>query len=198
MDWESLYTAIRQCHQCDLSKTRMNTVPGEGNLAARLLFVGEGPGAQEDEQGRPFVGAAGILLDKIIAAIGMKRQDVYIANIVKCRPPHNRVPSEEEALACLPYLRAQTALIHPKVIVCLGATAARYILDPSIRITRDHGKWVERKGFWLLATYHPAALLRDPSKKREAWEDFQKIRDKLIELEDNEHERNMVGTKKTG
>ena len=181
MDWESVYGAIRQCHQCKLSSTRLNAVPGEGNHMARLMFVGEGPGAQEDEQGRPFVGAAGMLLDKMIAAIGMERKDVYIANIVKCRPPHNRVPEEDEAIACLPYLRAQTALIHPKVIVCLGATAARYIIDPSIRITRDRGEWLERKGFWLMATYHPAALLRDPAKKKEAWEDFQKIRDKLSE-----------------
>ena len=125
-------------------------MPGEGNRQADLMFVGEGPGAQEDERGRPFVGAAGMLLDKMIAAIGMSRQDVYIANIVKCRPPRNRVPSDEEAFACLPYLRTQTAYIRPKIIVCLGATAARYIIDPSVRITRDRGQWVERKGFWLI------------------------------------------------
>ncbi|MHB1315587.1 MAG: uracil-DNA glycosylase [Christensenellales bacterium] len=183
MNWETLYQSINQCHSCKLCETRLHTVPGEGDHKARLLFVGEGPGEKEDEQGRPFVGKAGMLLDKMITAIGMQRQDVYIANIVKCRPPNNRVPGEEEALACLPYLRAQTALIHPRVIVCLGATAARYIIDPSVRITRDRGEWTERKGYYLMATYHPAALLRDPSKKREAWEDFQKIRDKLLEME---------------
>ena len=149
---------------------------------ASLMFIGEGPGREEDLSGRPFVGAAGQLLDKMIAAIGMRREEVYIANIVKCRPPGNREPKEEEAKACLPYLRRQVYLIKPKIIVCLGATALRYVIDPNARITRVRGQWVERKGYWLIATYHPAALLRDPAKKYEAWEDFKRIRDKMKEL----------------
>jgi DNA polymerase len=146
------------------------------------MFVGEGPGRSEDEAGRPFVGEAGRLLDKMLAAIGLDRKDVYIANIVKCRPPANRVPAEEEASACLPYLRAQFALIRPKVLVCLGATSAKYLYDADVRITRDRGVWRQKKGVWILPTYHPAALLRDPSKKREAWEDLKSLRQKLSEI----------------
>ena len=119
----------------------------------------------------------------MLSAVGISREKVYIANIVKCRPPHNRVPSEEEALACLPHLRMQVALLRPRVIVLLGATAARYTLDPEIRITRDRGKWVERKGVWMMATYHPSALLRDPAKKSDAWEDMKSLRSRLQELD---------------
>lgn len=180
--WDELFNAVRGCRRCPLCQYRTNVVPGEGNRNASLMFIGEGPGRDEDLSGRPFVGAAGQLLDKMIAAIGIKREDVYIANIVKCRPPGNRVPKEEEAKACIPYLRRQVYLIRPKVIVCLGATALRYVIDPEARITRVRGQWVERKGYWLIPTYHPAALLRDPAKKYEAWEDFKKIRDKLKEL----------------
>lgn len=181
--WEQVLSHIGGCTRCALSERRTNTVPGEGDVHARLMFIGEGPGAQEDAQGRPFVGAAGQLLDRMLAAIGLVRDEVYICNVVKCRPPGNRTPLPEEAAACLPYLRAQVALVHPQVIVCLGATAAKQVIDPNIRITRERGRWVERKGYWMLPTYHPAALLRDESKKREAWEDFKQIRDKLTELQ---------------
>lgn len=146
------------------------------------MFVGEGPGRDEDVSGVPFVGKAGQLLDRILEAAGIDQKDVYIGNIVKCRPPGNRIPTPDEARACLPYLRNQVYIIKPKIIVCLGATAAKYIIDDRIRITRDRGRWHERKGYWLMATYHPAALLRDETKKRPAWEDFKSIAAKLGEL----------------
>lgn len=181
-DWKTLYDELQSCQKCDLCKARHTVVPGEGDPNAAILFVGEGPGRDEDLSGRPFVGAAGQLLDKMLAAIDLRREDVYIANVVKCRPPQNRTPLEHEAEACLPYLRAQFALIRPKIIVCLGATAARYLYDPEVRITRDRGKWICKKGVWILPTYHPAALLRDVSKKKEAWIDMQALRDKLNSL----------------
>ncbi|MBM7582823.1 DNA polymerase [Caldicoprobacter guelmensis] len=180
--WAQLIRAVETCQKCDLCKTRTNVVPGEGNRNADLMFIGEGPGRDEDLTGRPFVGKAGQLLDKMIAAIGLKREEVYIANIVKCRPPGNRVPREIEAESCLPYLRRQVYLVRPRIIVCLGATAMRYVIDKNASITSIRGQWFERKGYWLMATYHPAALLRDPAKKYDAWEDFKKIRDKLHEL----------------
>ena len=181
-DWKTLFEQLQNCERCGLCKTRNSVVAGEGNIHAEVMFVGEGPGHDEDMQGRPFVGAAGQLLDKMLHAIDLKREDIYISNIVKCRPPRNRVPSADEAQACLPFLRAQYALVHPKIIVCLGATAAKYIYDPNVRITKDRGVWKEKMGLYILPTYHPAALLRDPSKKREAWVDLQLLRDKLKEL----------------
>jgi DNA polymerase len=181
-EWRELFDRIGNCRACGLCETRTHAVPGEGNVKSRVMFVGEGPGRSEDEAGRPFVGEAGRLLDKMLAAIGLDRKDVYIANIVKCRPPANRVPAEEEAAACLPYLRAQFALIRPKVLVCLGATSAKYLYDADVRITRDRGVWRQKKGVWILPTYHPAALLRDPSKKCEAWEDLKSLRQKLSEI----------------
>lgn len=180
--WPTLMEQIGGCTACGLCRGRTHVVPGEGDLHARLMLIGEGPGEQEDLQGRPFVGPAGQLLERMLAAIGLAREQVYIANAVKCRPPHNRVPTPEETAACLPYLRAQVALVRPRVIALLGATAARTVLGDGVRITRDRGRWVERKGVFLLPTYHPAALLRDADKKRPAWVDFQAIRDKLIEL----------------
>lgn len=182
VSWDEVLESISMCENCPLRAGCTQTVPGEGDLHADLMFIGEGPGAEEDRLGRPFVGASGQLLDKMIAAIGLEREEVYIGNVVKCRPPHNRQPSPEEAAACLPYLRAQVALVRPKVIVLLGATAARYTVSPDIRITRDRGRWIERKGVWMMPTYHPSALLRDPSLKRAAWQDFQAVRDKLAEL----------------
>jgi len=155
---------------------------GEGNLKAKIMFIGEGPGHDEDLQGRPFVGKAGQLLTKMIEAIELKREDVYIANIVKCRPPDNRAPLPEEARECLPYLRNQVAIIKPGIIVCLGATAGKYIMNADMKITRDRGVWVERGSYFIIATYHPAALLRDPEKKKEAWDDFKKIRDRYREI----------------
>jgi len=179
---ERLIEAVKYCTKCRLHRTRSLAVPGEGRAKLPIMFVGEGPGYDEDIQGRPFVGRAGQLLTKMIAAIGFDRQDAYITNIVKCRPPGNRVPEEVEAMACLPYLRYQVFKLKPKIIVCLGATAARYIISRDIRITRDRGRWVERKGYYLMPTYHPAALLRDASKKKDAWEDFKKIRQKYEEI----------------
>ncbi len=180
--WENLEAVVVGCKMCDLCKGRTHSVLGEGNRQASIMFIGEGPGRQEDLQGRPFVGPAGQLFDKMLRAIDLTRDDVYIANIVKCRPPRNREPSEEEANRCLPYLRRQVYLIRPSIIVCLGATALKYVIDKDARITKVRGQWYERKGYFLTSTYHPAALLRDPQKKYEAWEDFKSIRDKLCEL----------------
>ena len=183
--WKELYSEINGCQKCRLCEQRTNIVIGEGDPKATIMFIGEGPGRDEDLSGRPFVGRAGQLLDKMIGAIGFRREEVYIANVVKCRPPNNRTPEESEADACLPYLRVQFALIRPKIIVCLGATAAKYIYDPNVRITRDRGVWKEKKGVWILPTYHPATLLRDESKKREAWEDMQKLKQKYDEIAQN-------------
>ena len=180
--WPTLSQEGVSCEKCRLCQTRQNVVLGEGNLHAALMFIGEGPGAQEDATGRPFVGAAGQLLDRMLAAIGMTREQVYICNIVKCRPPQNRVPEPDERSACMLYLRQQVALVRPKIIVCLGSTPTRALLGDQMRITRDRGVWQLKKGVWFMPTYHPAALLRDLDKKRPAWEDFKAIRDKLIEL----------------
>lgn len=180
--WPSLTQEVFSCEKCRLSQTRHSVVLGEGDLRAALMFVGEGPGQQEDNTGRPFVGAAGQLLDKMLAAIELTREQVYICNIVKCRPPNNRVPEPDERAACMDYLRAQVALVKPKVIVCLGSTPTRALLGEDMRITRDRGVWQLKRGVWFMPTFHPAALLRDESKKRPAWVDFQAIRDKLIEL----------------
>ena len=183
ISWELLHSQVSRCALCSLCQSATHKVPGQGDIHSPLMLIGEGPGQAEDEQGLAFVGPAGQLLTRMLSAIGIRREKVYIANIVKCRPPHNRVPSEEEALACLPHLRMQVALLRPRVIVLLGATAARYTLDPEIRITRDRGKWVERKGVWMMATYHPSALLRDPAKKSDAWEDMKSLRSRLQELD---------------
>ena len=183
ISWELLHSQVSRCALCSLCQSATHKVPGQGDIHSPLMLIGEGPGQAEDEQGLAFVGPAGQLLTRMLSAVGIGREKVYIANIVKCRPPHNRVPSEEEALACLPHLRMQVALLRPRVIVLLGATAARYTLDPEIRITRDRGKWVERKGVWMMATYHPSALLRDPAKKSDAWEDMKSLRSRLQELD---------------
>lgn len=183
VSWSSLLSDVRSCEKCGLCRGRMNAVPGEGDPNADLMFIGEGPGAEEDRLGRPFVGRSGELLTKMIHAIGLERSEVYICNVVKCRPPGNRNPAPEEAEACLPYLRGQVALVRPRVIALLGRVACQYTLRENISITRDHGRWFERKGVWMMPTFHPAALLRDPAKKRDAWEDFQKLRDKLREVQ---------------
>lgn len=180
--WQSVQDAIIACTACPLCQGIRNKVPGQGNPHAELMLIGEGPGAQEDEQGLAFVGAAGQLLTRMLAAIDLKREEVFIANIVKCRPPGNRQPLPEEAQCCLPFLRAQVALIRPRVILLLGATALRYTVSPDARITSARGQWVERGRVWMMPTYHPAALLRDPAKKREAWQDLQMVRDRLREL----------------
>ncbi|MBS7528332.1 uracil-DNA glycosylase [Fusibacter paucivorans] len=179
----ALGNQVLSCEKCALCKGRQNVVFGEGNPNAAIMFIGEGPGEMEDETGRPFVGKSGMLLDKIFEAADIRREDVYIANIVKCRPPGNRNPLPEEREACLPYLRQQTRLIKPKIIVLLGSVAAKALIDPQFKITKQHGQWIERKGFFMIATYHPSALLRNPALKKEAWSDFQIIRDKRNELE---------------
>ena len=181
-NWETLKNECLNCRRCGLCETRHHVVFGVGPCPSPIVFVGEGPGQQEDETGRPFVGAAGHLLDRMLAAIGLRREQVYICNIVKCRPPQNRVPEADERAACMDYLRQQVALVRPKVIVCLGSTPTRALLGEQMRITRDRGVWQLKKGVWFMPTYHPAALLRDADKKRPAWADFQAIRDKLIEL----------------
>ena len=185
-EWKELYDSLCDCKKCRLCENRTNIVVGCGNVKSKIMFIGEGPGRDEDEQGVPFVGAAGKLLDKMLAAIELDRDKVYIANIVKCRPPNNRTPEELEAKACLPYLRAQFALIQPEIIICLGATASKYVYDENVRITRDRGVWKNKKGVWILPTYHPAALLRDESKKRDAWTDMKLIREKIKELNKKE------------
>ena len=182
LSWDDLNNEIAQCRKCALCEHIHNKVPGQGNPRAELMFIGEGPGMDEDLQGLAFVGAAGQLLTKMIAAMGYTRDEVYICNVVKCRPPQNRTPFPEEMEACIPHLRKQLLLVHPKVIVLLGATAGKAILGSQLRITRDRGVWVERKGFWFMPTYHPAALLRDESKKKDAWHDLKAAAEKCREL----------------
>lgn len=180
--WETLEQACLHCDRCKLANTRTHVVIGNGNPSADVMLVGEGPGEQEDRQGIPFVGPAGQLLDKMLLSIGLERADVYVANIVKCRPPGNRDPAADEKEACMPFLRYQTLLVQPKIIVCLGRIAAQSLIDPEFKITKEHGIWYERKGFWMIATYHPSALLRDPMKKRPAYEDLKLIRQKIDEI----------------
>ncbi|MBQ8201157.1 MAG: uracil-DNA glycosylase [Clostridia bacterium] len=180
--WSLFRQQVAACAMCPLHQGITNKVPGQGDIHAPLMLIGEGPGQVEDQEGLAFVGPAGQLLTRMLGAIGLPRDRVYICNIVKCRPPNNRVPTEDEANACKLHLRMQTALVRPRVIVLLGSTAAKNTLGPEVRITRDRGRWFERKGTWMLPTYHPSALLRDPAKKREAWEDMQTLRDKLMEL----------------
>lgn len=182
ISWELFNRQVDACSMCPLCQGIRHKVPGQGDRQAPLMLIGEGPGQVEDEEGLAFVGPAGQLLTKMLAAISLPRDRVYICNVVKCRPPNNRVPEATEAEACKLHLRMQFALVHPKVIVLLGSTAAKNTLGPEIRITRDRGRWFQRKGVWMMPTYHPSALLRDPAKKREAWEDMLSLRDKLIEL----------------
>jgi uracil-DNA glycosylase len=165
------------CTDCRLRQNASKVVFGQGDANAELMFVGEGPGGDEDLQGLPFVGAAGQLLNRILAAAEISRQEVYIANIVKCRPPENRTPHKEEVEACLPYLQEQIRLIAPKIIVCLGSLATQTLVDPKAKISHVRGSWFERDGIRIMPTFHPAALLRDPSRKRPVWEDIQQIRD---------------------
>ena len=183
LSWEELQGVCLDCTKCGLCETRHNVVFGVGNRNADILFVGEGPGEQEDLKGEPFVGPAGKLLDDMLSIIDLDRQKCYIANIVKCRPPHNRDPLEMEQDACIGYLRHQVALIKPKIIVCLGRIAATRLISPDFRITRQHGTWTQRDDIWMTATYHPSALLRDVSKRPEAFDDLLSIREKLLELE---------------
>ena len=182
LGWENLKGICGSCTRCGLCETRNNVVFGVGNESADVMFIGEGPGEQEDLQGQPFVGPAGKLLDDMLSIIDLDRgKNCYIANIVKCRPPRNRDPLETEQDACIGYLRNQVALVKPKVIVCLGRIAAKRIIDPEYRITRQHGQWIEKNGVWMTAIYHPSALLRDVTKRPETFEDLLAIRNKLRE-----------------
>ena len=182
MDWTSLERACKECTRCGLCETRNSVVFGVGPKDADVMFIGEGPGEQEDLKGEPFVGPAGKLLDDMLSIIDLSRESCYIANIVKCRPPGNRDPLETEQEACVGYLRNQVALIKPKIIVCLGRIAAMKLIRPDYRITREHGTWVSRNGVWMSSIYHPSALLRDVSKRPETFEDLLRLREKIREL----------------
>lgn len=183
LQWKELYNECMSCNKCELHKIKNNMVFGDGNIKADIVFVGEAPGADEDKTGTPFVGRAGQLLTKALEALNMYRnKDYYICNICKCRPNNNRTPYEEEAMECISYLRNQIALIKPKIIICLGATSMKYIMAPSIgnmRITRDRGKWYNIGSFKMMATFHPSAILRDDSKKRDFWNDLKSIKDRM-------------------
>lgn len=176
---EDIRLDIGDCTRCKLHEQRTHIVFGEGNAKAELMFVGEGPGADEDATGRPFVGRAGQLLDRMIEAIGMKREQTYIANIVKCRPPLNREPEPDEVATCEPFLYRQISVIKPKLVVALGATAAKTLLRTTAPISALRGRFFDFRGTKLLPTFHPAFLLRSPNKKKEAWEDLKKVRDFL-------------------
>ncbi len=172
-----------ECDKCQLCKERTNLVFGVGNPDAKVLFIGEGPGEQEDLKGEPFVGRAGKLLDLMLDAVGLSREkNIYIANIVKCRPPKNRDPEPSEQEACIEWLREQVRIIRPKIIVCLGRISGMKIINPNMKITKEHGIFTEKNGVLMMATLHPAALLRDPRRKPEAFEDFLKLRDKINEV----------------
>ncbi|WP_196594018.1 uracil-DNA glycosylase [Pectinatus sottacetonis] len=179
---KDLEAAVKSCTRCPLSETRHNVVFGEGSEENHIMFIGEGPGYNEDMKGRPFVGKSGQLFDKMLQSVGLTRKEIYIANIVKCRPPGNRNPSEEECERCINYLRWQVKFICPDIIVCLGAVAAKHILAKDFKITRSRGIWYQRGKFNIMATYHPSALLRDVNKKKDAWEDFQAIRNMYDEI----------------
>lgn len=173
--WDELEKECNNCTKCKLCNNRHNVVIGVGNKNAKIMFIGEGPGADEDMTGIPFVGKAGKLMDKALQGIGIKREEIYIANIVKCRPPNNRNPEQEEALACKEYLEAQIKLINPEIIVLLGSVALKNILGEQYSITASRGKWFEENGIKYIATFHPAALLRDETKKIYFWQDLKKI-----------------------
>ena len=179
LDWNTLEQTCLNCTKCGLCDTRHNVVFGVGPKDADVMFIGEGPGEQEDLKGEPFVGAAGKLLDDMLSIIDLNRENSYIANIVKCRPPRNRDPLETEQDACIGYLRNQVALIQPKIIVCLGRIAAMRIIRSDFRITREHGTWVEKNGIWMSAIYHPSALLRDLTKRPETFDDLLSLREKI-------------------
>lgn len=176
--WEELEESIKDCQKCKLCKGRTNIVFGVGNKEATIMFIGEGPGADEDRIGEPFVGKAGQLMNKAFEGIGINRNEVYIANIVKCRPPKNRVPEKEEAIACMDYLRNQVLLVKPKIIVLLGSTALKNILGEDHSITKERGNWIEMKDISYMSTWHPAALLRDETKKIQFWKDLKQVKEK--------------------
>ncbi len=183
MEWKELQSQCMACTRCGLCQTRHHVVFGVGNPDADVMFIGEGPGEQEDLRGEPFVGPAGMLLDDMLSIIDLDRKtNCYIANIVKCRPPHNRDPEEAEQEACIGYLRSQVALVNPKIIVCLGRIAAKRLIDRDFRITRQHGQWIQKDGIWMMAIYHPSALLRDVGKRPETFDDLISLREKIRQL----------------
>ncbi len=181
LPWEQAQTlkelsqVVAACRRCRLRDGCRQAVFGEGHPQADIMLIGEGPGQAEDEAGRPFVGKAGQLLDNILAAVGLQRSEVFIGNVVKCRPPGNRLPLPDEVKTCLPFLQAQIRIINPQIVICLGALASQTLIDPGLRITRDRGRWVIKDGLEIMPTFHPAALLRDPRKKRPVWEDFKAV-----------------------
>ena len=185
LDWDTLEQTCKSCKNCSLWETRTNVVFGVGSRTAEVLFIGEGPGENEDLQGEPFVGRGGQLLDEMMGAIGLERKDVYIANIVKCRPPQNRDPLNTEEDACIGYLRNQVALLKPKIIVCLGRIAAMRVIREDFKITKEHGQWFEKNGVQMMALFHPAALLRDPRKKPETFPDLKALQAKIREICDH-------------
>lgn len=180
--WEELERQCLECTRCGLCRNRNHVVFGVGSRTADIMLIGEGPGEQEDLKGEPFVGAAGKLLDDMLSIIDLNRDNCYIANIVKCRPPHNRDPQEDEQDACIDFLRAQVALVRPRIIICLGRIAAKRVIYPDFKITRDHGTWIDRNDTWITALYHPSALLRDLSKRPETFEDLISIRNRIKSL----------------
>ena len=182
MDWDALYKACTSCKQCRLAETRTNVVFGVGKRNAEIVFIGEGPGQQEDLQGEPFVGRSGQLLDDMLKMIDLDREKVFIANIVKCRPPGNRDPLPAEQAACGSWLEQQLALIKPKIVVCVGRIAAIYMIRPDFKITKDHGQWFLQDGIHMMALYHPAALLRDPTKRPDTFVDLKTLQAKIREV----------------
>jgi len=182
MDWETLYESCTACHRCQLSKTRTNVVFGVGRRDAEVVFIGEGPGQQEDLKGEPFVGRAGQLLDDMLAMIDLNRDNVFIANIVKCRPPGNRDPLPDEQAACTHWLDLQLGLLKPKIIVSLGRISAMYMIRSDFKISRDHGQWFSQNGVEMMALFHPAALLRDPRRRPETFVDLKSLQKKIREI----------------
>lgn len=180
--YEELKAFVDHCGRCPLSQTRNRAVMGRGNLHSPVLFIAEGPGRNEDRDGIPFTGRSGELFDRLLSGVGMNREEIYITNIVKCHPPGNRDPFPQEQEACMPYLKYETLLLRPKMIVCLGRVAAQRIIRPDYRITREHGTFVFRKNVWLTSVYHPSAILRDETKLAETQADFEAIRRKLEEV----------------
>lgn len=178
--YEELKNFVDHCGRCPLAQTRNRAVMGRGSLRSPVLFIAEGPGRNEDRDGIPFTGQSGQMFDRLLGEIGMTRENVYITNIVKCHPPGNRDPKPEEQEACIPYLKYETLLLRPKMIVCLGRVAAQRIIRPDFRITREHGSFLLRKGVWLTAVYHPSAILRDDTKYPETAADFRAIKEKLM------------------
>lgn len=193
--WEELEISCKNCNKCKLAKTRNNVVIGDGYKTAKVMFIGEGPGADEDAQGVPFVGKAGKLMNMALAGIGIKREELYIANVVKCRPPANRNPEKDEEEACKEFLEAQIKLVNPKIIVLLGSVALKNILGEEYGITKTRGQWIEKNGIMYMPTFHPAALLRDESKKIDFWKDLKEVRSKadkiVVCLRDNCGARNV-------